>query len=175
MTTIFEKIGGHDQLEKMVAQFYQFILTDERINYFFLENVSDIPKLHSTMVQFLTFLFGGPNHYKGPNMVKLHENMPIKQIHFDITWEHMESAFLIFKIPKELIAEMKELVYALQGDIVTIKSWSIIRGFYLLLSIVLQHKIHHSTTHHQNNSFITIKMKKFYFWGIFPFLRDFTQ
>ena len=36
MTTIFEKIGGHDQLEKMVAQFYQFILADERINYFFL-------------------------------------------------------------------------------------------------------------------------------------------
>ena len=132
MTTIFEKIGGHDQLEKMVAQFYQFILTDERINYFFLENVSDIPKLHSTMVQFLTFLFGGPNHYKGPNMVKLHENMPIKQIHFDITWEHMESAFLIFKIPKDLIAEMKELVYALQGDIVTIKSWSIIRGFLFI-------------------------------------------
>lgn len=69
MTTLFEQVGGHDQLEKMVAQFYQFVLSDERINYFFLENVSDIPKLHSTMVQFLTFLFGGPNHYKGPNMI----------------------------------------------------------------------------------------------------------
>jgi len=56
----------------MVAQFYQFVLSDDRINSFFLENVSDIPKLHSTMVLFLTFLFGGPNHYKGPNMVKLH-------------------------------------------------------------------------------------------------------
>jgi len=86
MTTLFEKIGGHDQLEKMVAQFYQYVLTDERINSFFLENVSDIPKLHSTLVQFLTHLFGGPDHYKGPNMVKLHEKMPIKQIHFDITW-----------------------------------------------------------------------------------------
>jgi len=70
----------------MVAQFYQYVLTDERINSFFLENVSDIPKLHSTLVQFLTHLFGGPDHYKGPNMVKLHEKMPIKQIHFDITW-----------------------------------------------------------------------------------------
>jgi len=36
MATIFERIGGHDQLEKMVAQFYQFVLSDERINYFFL-------------------------------------------------------------------------------------------------------------------------------------------
>ena len=73
------------------------------------------------MVQFLTFLFGGPNHYKGPDMVKLHEKMPIKQIHFDITWEHMESAYLVFKVPKDLIAEMKTIVYGLTGQIVQIK------------------------------------------------------
>jgi hemoglobin len=79
MATIFEQVGGHDKLEKIVAQFYQYILTDDRINYFFLENVSDIPKLHSTMVLFLTHLFGGPNHYTGPDMYKLHKNMPIRQ------------------------------------------------------------------------------------------------
>lgn len=102
----------------MVAQFYQYILTDDRINYFFLENVSDIPKLHSTMVLFLTHLFGGPNHYKGPDMVTLHKNMPVRQEHFDITWEHMESAFLVFKLSKELIAKIKELIYSLNKDIV---------------------------------------------------------
>lgn len=63
MPSLFEKLGGHDKLEKMVAQFYQYVLSDDRINYFFLENVSDIPKLHSTMVHFLTSLFGGPSHY----------------------------------------------------------------------------------------------------------------
>ena len=73
------------------------------------------------MVQSLTALFGGPNHYKGPNMVKLHENMPIKQIHFDITWEHMESAFLVFKIPKDIIAQLKEAVFSQQNDIVQLK------------------------------------------------------
>jgi hypothetical protein len=30
--------------------------------------------------------------------------MPIQQLHFDITWEHMESAFLVFKLTKETIA-----------------------------------------------------------------------
>lgn len=121
MATLFEKVGGHDQLEKMVAQFYQFVLSDERINYFFLENVSDIPKLHSTMVQFLTGLFGGPNHYKGLDMVALHKNMPIKKIHFDITWEHMESAFLVFKLSKDLIAALHDTVYTQMQDIVQIK------------------------------------------------------
>lgn len=36
MTTLFEQVGGHDQLERIVAQFYQFVLGDDRINYFFL-------------------------------------------------------------------------------------------------------------------------------------------
>jgi truncated hemoglobin YjbI len=105
----------------MVAQFYQYVLTDDRINYFFLENVSDIPKLHSTMVHFLTHLFGGPNHYKGPDMYTLHKNMPVRQEHFDITWQHMESAFLVFKLNRDLIASIKELVYGLNKDIVRSK------------------------------------------------------
>jgi hemoglobin len=77
MSSLFQKIGGHDKLEKIVAQFYQYVLSDDRINYFFLEYVSDIPKLHSTMVQFLTQLFGGPSHYKGPDMYNLHKHMPL--------------------------------------------------------------------------------------------------
>jgi len=70
------------------------------------------------MVLFLTFLFGGPNHYKGPDMVKLHEKMPIRQEHFDITWEHMESAFLVFKLGSEIIKELKAAVYTTNHDIV---------------------------------------------------------
>lgn len=114
-------MGGHDKLEKIVAQFYQFVLNDDRINYFFLENVSDIPKLHGTMVQFLTHIFGGPNHYKGPIMTKLHERMPIEPIHFHITWEHMEAAFLVFKLSKTLIEKLNIEVYKTFNDIVQIK------------------------------------------------------
>lgn len=73
------------------------------------------------MVLFLTHIFGGPNHYKGPIMKKLHERMPIEPIHFDITWEHMESAFLVFKLPKTLIERLKVEVYKQFDDIVQIK------------------------------------------------------
>lgn len=71
------------------------------------------------MVQYLTFLFGGPNHYNGPDMYTLHKNMPIKQVHFDNTWEHMESAFLVFKLDKELIKELKVAVYTTNKEIVS--------------------------------------------------------
>ncbi len=118
MPSLFEELGGHDKLEKIVAQFYQYVLNDERVNYFFLENVSDIPKLHSTMVLFLTFLFGGPNHYKGPDMVNLHKNMPIRPEHYEITWEHMEAAFLVYKLSGDLIKRLKEAVYTTREDII---------------------------------------------------------
>ena len=121
MATLFEQLGGHDKLEAMVAQFYQFVLNDERINYFFLERVSDIPKLHRTMVQFLTGLFGGPNHYTGPDMITLHKHMEIKQIHFDITWEHMEASFLIHKLSKDLIGKLRAQVYSQELFIVNTK------------------------------------------------------
>jgi truncated hemoglobin YjbI len=104
-----------------VAQFYQYVLCDDKVSEFFLENVSDIPKLHSTMVLFLTHLFGGENHYKGPNMVELHKNMKIKIMHFDVTWDHMHAAFKYFNIEEVLIQDIKQRVYALTGQIVTIK------------------------------------------------------
>ena len=48
-TTIYEKVGGHAKMEKIVAQFYQHILVDDRINMFYIQNVSDIVKLHTSM------------------------------------------------------------------------------------------------------------------------------
>jgi truncated hemoglobin YjbI len=70
------------------------------------------------MVLFLTHLFGGPNHYKGPDMVTLHKNMAIKQVHFDITWEHMDSAFRVFKVNTATLAQIREVVYTTAKDIV---------------------------------------------------------
>jgi truncated hemoglobin YjbI len=100
-----------------VAQFYQYALNDESINSFYLENVSDIPKLHSTMVLFLTHLFGGPNHYKGPNMYELHKNMHIPRDVYDRNWGHMESAFLVYKLDKALIAELKDAWFTTKNDV----------------------------------------------------------
>ncbi len=48
------------------------------------------------MELFLCHLFGGPNEYKGPDMISLHKNMKINKHHFDVNWEHMEAAFLYY-------------------------------------------------------------------------------
>lgn len=70
------------------------------------------------MVQFLTHLLGGENHYKGPNMIDLHKNMDIKMAHFDLTWDHMYTSLAYFQVDERLISEVKERVYSLTGQIV---------------------------------------------------------
>ena len=75
---LIDKVGGEEQLGLIVAQFYQHALSDDRFNTFWLQNVSDIPKLHDTVTLYLIGKFGGPNNYKGPDMYTLHKNMPIK-------------------------------------------------------------------------------------------------
>lgn len=86
---LIDKVGGEEQLGLIVAQFYQHALSDDRFNTFWLQNVSDIPKLHDTVTLYLIGKFGGPNNYKGPDMYTLHKNMPIKEKHFQMYWDHL--------------------------------------------------------------------------------------
>ena len=75
-----------------MAQFYQYMLSDDRFNSFWVENVSDIPKLHDTITYYLVGKFGGPNKYKGPDMVTLHKNMAIKDSHLQLYWEYLSKS-----------------------------------------------------------------------------------
>jgi truncated hemoglobin YjbI len=71
------------------------------------------------MVHFLTHLLGGPDHYTGPSMHALHKHMHLKGEDFDLNWEHMENAFLVFKLDKKLIEELKGAIYTTKTDIVS--------------------------------------------------------
>lgn len=54
MKSIFERIGSFERLQSIVAEFYQNILADDDVNYFYIENVSDIAWLHTSMTQYLS-------------------------------------------------------------------------------------------------------------------------
>ena len=86
---MLERLGGHRILELATDRFYQYMLKDDRINIFFIHKNTDIAKVHLTLIQFLCELFGGPHIYHGPDLVKIHKNMPIKTEHFLIVWDHL--------------------------------------------------------------------------------------
>ena len=86
--TLFQKLGGYRSIEMIVANFYQFALADERINQYYIDNVSDVARLHTTLTQFLSFVLGGPNLYKGRDLIQIHKNMPITAQDYEYNWEH---------------------------------------------------------------------------------------
>jgi hemoglobin len=121
MATIYDKLGGYRNIEKIVAQFYQTILNDEGINVFYLENVSDIAQLHTSVAQFFSFIFGGPNLYKGKNMKEAHKHMPISMADYDKVWTHMRKAFEAYGVKEDIINEIKTVIYSFTSDIINKK------------------------------------------------------
>jgi len=54
-------------------------------------------------------------------MIDLHKDMDIKMIHFDVTWDHLHTAFKYYKVDEILIQDAKNRIYSLTGQIVRAK------------------------------------------------------
>ena len=86
---LYERLGGYKKIERIVADFYQTILNDEELNVSYLENVSDIAALHTSVAKFFSMVFGGPAEYKGRNMYDAHKHMSLTKKDYDGVWRHM--------------------------------------------------------------------------------------
>jgi hemoglobin len=121
MPSIYDRLGGRRNIEKIVADFYQTILNDDDLNVFYLENVSEISVLHHLVTDFFSMIFGGPCNYKGRSMKESHKHMPITKKEYDAVWRHMEMSFRKHGVNEPLLKEVKEVVYSLYDDIITKK------------------------------------------------------
>ena len=96
--TLFERLGGAAAVDAAVDQFYEKILSDERVNFYFVK--TDMKKQREVQKSFLTFAFGGPKTYSGVGMRKAHQKLVDEQglndSHMDVIVE------LLGKTLKEL-------------------------------------------------------------------------
>jgi len=79
MQTLYERIGGEENIKKLVTAFYQRILSDQLLAPFF-EGTS-IEKLHSMQVAFFTIALGGPEPEKMPSLTQAHRGRGIESKH----------------------------------------------------------------------------------------------
>jgi hypothetical protein len=61
---------------------------------------------------------GGPINYQGKDMKKAHCHYKIGRLEFNVTWHHLENALGHFAVNAELINEVKDIFYSVEGDIV---------------------------------------------------------
>lgn len=107
--SLYQRLGGQPALEAAVERFYEKVLADKRVNYFF-EDVSMV-KQKRKQKEFLAAALGGPIPYVGKDLRKAHADMDgLNDTHFDAIAEHLQSTLEELKVDKALIAEVMAIV-----------------------------------------------------------------
>lgn len=106
-------------MDAAVDLFYQKVLADDRINYFF--DGIDMDRQRKMQKAFLTFALGGPNNYSGRGMRAAHkrlvEEKGLAEPHFDAVMENLGATLKELNVPDELIAQAAETAMALKPDV----------------------------------------------------------
>lgn len=116
--SLYERIGGESAVSATVMKLYDKILDDELLAPFF-EN-SDVDVLRRSQHAFVTYAFGGPNHYQGRNLRSAHKDavsQGLTDAHFDAVAKHLQTAMQELNVPETLIAEAMAIVGSTRADV----------------------------------------------------------
>ena len=96
----FDGLGGKSGIQKMVEQFMQIVLADERIKAQFTE--ADVPRLKEKLAQQFCELSGGPCQYSGKPMNVIHDGLHITLAQFNALAEDLQLAMAQQAIPNRI-------------------------------------------------------------------------
>lgn len=88
--SLYREIGGRDAVEAVVEDFYDRVLTDDRLRPYF--EGMDVAELRAHQVQFIGAVTGGPMDYDGANMREAHAHLEIDEADFETVGAHLEAA-----------------------------------------------------------------------------------
>ncbi|CAL8471141.1 g10683 [Coccomyxa elongata] len=115
--TLFKRLGGGPAVRAAVDLFYDKMMADPRVNYFF-EGI-DMKKQRAHQAAFLTYAMGGSKQYEGnANMTSAHSrlarDMDMRMEHFDIVLDHLGGALRDLQVSEAEVAEAAALVETLR-------------------------------------------------------------
>ena len=114
-TSLYERIGGEPAVDAAVDVFYRKVLSDPRIAEFF--DSVDMDLQRAKQKAFLTYAFGGPNHYSGKDLRTAHARMKLTDQHFDAVVEHLAATLTELGVPAEQIAEVATIAASVRGHV----------------------------------------------------------
>lgn len=115
---LYEQLGGEQAVDAAVDIFYRRVLSDDRISYFF-DDV-DMERQAAKQKSFLTYAFGGPNHYTGRDMRNAHAHLVARGLnatHFDVVAGHLQGTLEELGAPQELVQQVMTIAESTRGDV----------------------------------------------------------
>ena len=116
--SLFERIGGDSAVRATVMKMYDKILSDSELAPFF--DHIDVEKLRLSQSAFVTYAFGGPNHYTGKSLRTAHAGAVshgLSDRHFDLVAGHLKAAMEELGVPQDLISEALAIVGGTRKDV----------------------------------------------------------
>ncbi|NGM68635.1 group 1 truncated hemoglobin [Natronolimnobius sp. AArcel1] len=96
--TLYERLGGEDAIAAVVDDFYDRVLADEQVAYYFEDTNMQKQRAHQT--QFISSVTGGPVEYTGTEMDAAHEGMGINAAEFGAIATHLEETLAEYDVPE---------------------------------------------------------------------------
>lgn len=112
MSTLYDKLGGEAAVDLAVDKFYEKVLADERVQHFFAHTNIQQQKKHQK--DFMTYAFGGAEHWNGRPMREAHKElvteMGLTDSHFNAIAEDLVATLVELNVPQALIDEVVQIV-----------------------------------------------------------------
>ncbi|WP_224447956.1 group I truncated hemoglobin [Haloprofundus salilacus] len=88
--SVYREIGGLEAVESVVDDFYDRVLSDDRLVGYF--EGMEMESLRAHQVQFISSVAGGPVEYSGADMREAHAHLDIDEEAFDTVGTYLEQA-----------------------------------------------------------------------------------
>ena len=116
--SLFAKLGGKDAVNAAVDTFYQKVLADPSINFFF--SSTDMDRQRNKQKVFLTYAFGGAPNYSGKSMREAHASLNLTEAHFSAVAGHLQDTLDELGVPEELTAQVMAIAASTHDDVLGI-------------------------------------------------------
>ena len=114
---VYQAIGGRAAVAAAVDGLYGRILADPVLSRFFPRGVA--AKHRAYVVTVLGEALGGPERYRGPDLVKVHRGLGITDADFDRTAGHLAATLDSLAVPGHLTDYVVGVVAGLRPALVT--------------------------------------------------------
>lgn len=98
--TILEQLGA-DAVDLIIQQLYKRILADPVLKPFFADKAVEEIIEHQKI--FFYAALGGPDAYKGRDLVDAHKALTIEQEHLELLIKHLQQSLEDYAIDKDMI------------------------------------------------------------------------
>jgi len=115
--SIYDAIGGRGALRAAVDGLFGRLLADPELGPLFPRGVGDVHRGY--VVTMLGEALGGPERYRGPDLVGAHRGLGISDAHFDRTAAHLDATLDELGVPRDLTDRIIAIVATLRPAVVS--------------------------------------------------------